>query len=33
VDDRDFDAERVERTAKRLEEAYRRGQSTLDRWF
>lgn len=33
VDERDFDAERVEKTAKRLEEAYRRGQSTLDRWF
>jgi flap endonuclease-1 len=33
VDERDFDGERVEKTAKRLEEAYRRGQSTLDRWF
>jgi len=33
VVERDFDAERVEKTAKRLEEVYRRGQSTLDRWF
>jgi flap endonuclease-1 len=33
VDERDFDGDRVEKTAKRLEEAYRRGQSTLDRWF
>ncbi|OPY54226.1 MAG: Flap endonuclease 1 [Methanosaeta sp. PtaU1.Bin060] len=33
VDERDFDRERVEKTAGRLEEAYRRGQSTLERWF
>ncbi len=33
VDERDFDQERVEKTAGRLEEVYRRGQSTLDRWF
>ena len=33
VEDRDFDPERVEKTAKRLEEVYRSGQSTLDRWF
>lgn len=28
-----IDQERVEKTALRLEEVYRRGQSTLDRWF
>ncbi len=33
VEERDFDHERVEKTAKRLEEVYRSGQSTLDRWF
>ncbi|HUI40212.1 MAG TPA: flap endonuclease-1 [Methanothrix sp.] len=33
VDERDFDRERVEKTVSRLEEAYRRGQSTLERWF
>jgi len=33
VEERDFDRERVEKTAAKLEEAYRRGQSTLDRWF
>ncbi|MCX6678568.1 MAG: flap endonuclease-1 [Methanothrix sp.] len=33
VEERDFDQERVEKTAGRLEEVYRRGQSTLDRWF
>jgi flap endonuclease-1 len=33
VEERDFDRERVEKTAHRLEEVYRRGQSTLDRWF
>jgi flap endonuclease-1 len=33
VDERDFDKDRVEKTALRLEEEYRRGQSTLDRWF
>jgi flap endonuclease-1 len=33
VDERDFDPERVEKTAKRLEEVYRSGQSTLDHWF
>ena len=33
VEERDFDQERVEKTARRLEEVYRRGQSTLDRWF
>ncbi len=33
VEERDFDPERVEKTAKRLEEVYRSGQSTLDRWF
>jgi flap endonuclease-1 len=33
VDERDFDGARVEKTAKRLEEVYQRGQSTLDRWF
>jgi flap endonuclease-1 len=33
VEERDFDQERVEKTAGRLEEVYTRGQSTLDRWF
>jgi flap endonuclease-1 len=33
VEERDFDPDRVEKTALRLEEVYRRGQSTLDRWF
>jgi flap endonuclease-1 len=33
VEERDFDQERVEKTARRLEEVYRSGQSTLDRWF
>jgi flap endonuclease-1 len=33
VEERDFDQERVEKTARRLEDVYRRGQSTLDRWF
>jgi len=33
VQERDFDPERVQKTAARLEEVYRRGQSTLDRWF
>ena len=33
VEERDFDRERVEKTARRLEEEYKRGQSTLDRWF
>ncbi len=33
VEERDFDRERVEKTAGRLEEEYKRGQSTLDRWF
>jgi flap endonuclease-1 len=33
VEERDFDAERVEKTARRLEEVYRSGQSTLDRWI
>jgi flap endonuclease-1 len=31
--ERDFDEGRVDRTAKRLVEAYKVGQSTLDRWF
>ena len=31
--ERDFDSARVEKTAQRLEEAYRVGQSTLDRWL
>jgi flap endonuclease-1 len=31
-EERDFDFERVEKTAHRLEEAYKVGQSTLDRW-
>jgi flap endonuclease-1 len=33
AEERDFDPERVEKTAKRLEEVYKSGQSTLDRWF
>jgi flap endonuclease-1 len=33
VEERDFDQVRVEKTAGRLEEAYKRGQSTLDHWF
>ena len=33
AEERDFDRERVEKTAKKIEEVYRRGQSTLDRWF
>jgi flap endonuclease-1 len=33
VSERDFDEERVLKTALRLEEVYKRGQSTLDRWF
>ncbi|RQW80169.1 MAG: flap endonuclease-1 [Methanothrix sp.] len=33
VEERDFDQERVERTANRLAEVYKRGQSTLDHWF
>jgi len=33
VEERDFDRERVEKTTRRLEEVYRRGQSTLDHWF
>ena len=33
VDERDFDLERVEKTAIRLEEVYKSGQSTLDNWF
>ncbi len=33
VEERDFDRERVEKTARRLEEVYRSGQSTLDRWL
>ncbi|VVB69512.1 Flap endonuclease 1 [uncultured archaeon] len=33
VGERDFDQERVEKTARRLEEVYRSGQSTFDRWF
>jgi flap endonuclease-1 len=31
--ERDFDSVRVEKTAQRLEEAYKVGQSTLDRWL
>jgi flap endonuclease-1 len=31
-EERDFDVERVKKTAHRLEEAYKVGQSTLDRW-
>lgn len=31
--ERDFDTVRVEKTAKRLLEVYRSGQSTLDKWF
>lgn len=33
VDERDFDPDRVEKIANRLEEVYRSGQSTLDKWF
>ena len=33
VEERDFDQERVQKTARKLEEVYRSGQSTLDRWF
>ncbi len=33
VEERDFDGGRVEKTAHRLEEVYRSGQSTLDRWI
>ncbi len=33
VDERNFDLERVERTANRLDEVYKSGQCTLDRWF
>jgi len=33
VDERDFDPGRVEKVASRLEEVYRSGQSTLDKWF
>jgi len=33
VKERDFDQERVEKTAERLEEVYTRGQSTLDHWL
>ena len=33
VDERDFDPVRVEKIASRLEEVYRSGQSTLDKWF
>lgn len=33
VGERDFDQERVLKTTKRLEEVYKSGQSTLDRWF
>lgn len=33
VDERDFDPERVEKVTSRLEEVYRSGQSTLDKWF
>jgi flap endonuclease-1 len=33
VEERDFDQVRVEKTVVRLEEAYKRGQSTLDHWF
>jgi len=33
VEERDFDRERVEKTAAKLEEAYKRGQSTLDQWL
>jgi flap endonuclease-1 len=32
-EERDFDSVRVEKTAQRLEEAYKVGQSTLDRWL
>ena len=33
VGERDFDQDRVQKTTKKLEEVYRSGQSTLDRWF
>jgi flap endonuclease-1 len=33
ADERDFDAGRVENTVHRLEEAFKVGQSTLDRWL
>lgn len=33
VGERDFDQERVEKTARRLEGVYKSGQRTLDRWF
>ncbi|OPY46715.1 MAG: Flap endonuclease 1 [Methanosaeta sp. PtaU1.Bin016] len=33
VDERDFDLERVEKTVNRLDEVYKSGQCTLDRWF
>ncbi len=32
VEEREFDRERVEKTAGKLEEVFKRGQSTLDRW-
>jgi hypothetical protein len=31
--ERDFDRERVEKAARKMEEVYRRGQRTLDQWF
>lgn len=31
--ERDFDQERVEKAARKLEEVYKRGQRTLDQWF
>ncbi|MFB2351258.1 hypothetical protein, partial [Priestia megaterium] len=33
VDERDFDLERVKKTVNRLDEVYKSGQCTLDRWF
>ncbi|NMC10799.1 MAG: flap endonuclease-1 [Methanothrix sp.] len=33
VDERSFDLERVEKTVSRLDEVYKSGQCTLDRWF
>lgn len=33
VDERDFDLERVQKTVNRLDEVYKSGQCTLDRWF
>jgi flap endonuclease-1 len=33
VDERDFDEDRVEKVVGRLEEVYKRGQSTLDYWL